>query len=267
MTLASPSALSALADELHAARREGTRVPTERAELDSIDAVYALQRELDARETSPLIGFKLGATLEPAIATLGLDEPFHASLFAEHHATGDAEIALFDTARVTLETEFVVLIGEDIVAGEEPTSAASVRAATAAVLPGFELVATRFDMSLPGNGRHLIADSGGNHATVIGESPDPDAWREADLGAHAATLSIDGERRAAGHAGQSLLGSPFAMIAWLLDRPAFAGRGLKAGELLYCGSCTGMLPVVAGNRVEADFGTLGRLRVDLVAGG
>ena len=70
-------------------------------------------------------------------------------------------------------------------------------------------------------------------------------------------------RRAGGHAGHSIGGSPFAMVAALLERPEFVGRGLKRGELVYCGSCTGMLPVVGGNRLEADFGALGRVTVDL----
>ena len=254
-----------LADALHAARRHGGRVPPDTIALDSLDDAYALQHRLDAREGSARIGFKLGATLAGALATLDLDEPFHASLFAEHHHASGAELALPAAQAVTVETEFVVAIGEDIVAGERPTSAAAVRAACAGVLPGFELVALRFDADMPGNGRLLIADSGATLATVVGEAPDPAAWRSIDTRAHPARLSIDGEPRVEGQAGQSLRGDPFAMVAWLLDREAFAGRGLKAGELVYCGSCTGMLPVAPGQRLEADFGALGTVAVELVA--
>ena len=259
-----PDELDAVADALHAARHGGDRVPTAAVALDTIERAYRLQAALERRERSARIGFKLGATLDGAIARLALEDSFHGSLFAAHHHPSGAEIALPDDRPTSVETEFVVVIGEDIVASDGPTSAAAVRAACASVRPGFELIGTRFDMTLAGNGRHLVGDAGGNVATVLDESADADAWRSLDLRAHPARLSIDGERRAEGHSGQSRAGDPFAMVAWLLDRPAFADRGLKAGELVFCGSCTGMLPIAPGERLEADFGELGRVTATLV---
>jgi len=245
---------------LHAARREGTRVPPGDVS-PSIEEAYRVQAALDALADSAHVGFKLGATLDGALRTLDLERSFHASLFAGHQYTDGAEVAIFDAHATSVETEFVVTLGEDVA---PEADAATVRAATASVRPGFELVATRYDMTLPGNGTRLVADAGGHSATVLGEAVAEGAWKALDLESHPATLAIDGEVRAEGHSGQSIGGSPFAMIAWLLSRPVLAGRGLKSGELVYCGSCTGMLPVVVGNRLEGDFGALGRVRATLV---
>jgi|GEM_PF-849501 len=257
------TALAAMAARLHHARSVGSRVPID-GPAPSVEDAYRLQAALDALADSPRIGVKLGATLDAALATLGLDRAFHASLFARHHYENGAEVPIFAAHPTAVEAEFVVTVGEDIVGGDTPLDAAAIRAATASVRPGFELVATRFDMPLAGNGTRLVADSGGQSATVISEAVDERHWQALDFTAHPVSLRIDGEHRADGHSGQSIGGSPFAMIAWLLTRPAFARTGLKAGEIIYCGSCTGMLPVASGNRLEADFGSLGRVSATLV---
>ena len=48
------------------------------------------------------------------------------------------------------------------------------------------------------------------------------------------------------------------------QRPAqqsAAGRGLKAGEIVSPGPCTGLDAVAPGDRVRADFGVLGAVEI------
>ena len=61
----------------------------------------------------------------------------------------------------------------------------------------------------------------------------------------------------------SIGGNPLKMFAWLLNQPAFAKRGLKAGEFVFCGTCTGVIPVSIGDELFADFGTMGQISITL----
>jgi 2-keto-4-pentenoate hydratase len=50
------------------------------------------------------------------------------------------------------------------------------------------------------------------------------------------------------------MGDPLAPLLWLAEERRRLGGGLAAGETVSTGSCTGMLPVRAGQRVRAVFG-------------
>jgi 2-keto-4-pentenoate hydratase len=51
-----------------------------------------------------------------------------------------------------------------------------------------------------------------------------------------------------------VMGDPLAPLLWLAEERRRLGGGLSAGETVSTGSCTGMLPVRAGQRVRAVFG-------------
>ena len=260
--------LDALAEALHAARRDDSRVPP--PDALSADDARAVQVRLDALETSPVVGFKIGATTAATLELLGLDGPFVGTLHAEHHRTGDGELRLPRALPVRVECEIVLRVGRDVTLGADDSPPGAVdpervrRAADAvdAAFAGLEFVGTRFELDLPGNGAALIADGGSAVATVLSDAPvkvSPAALGDLEI-----RLDVDGERRASGRPSDSLAGDPFGMLAWLLGRPAFAERGLRAGELVYCGTCTGAVVVAPGERLVADFGALGTVRTALV---
>jgi 2-keto-4-pentenoate hydratase len=43
-----------------------------------------------------------------------------------------------------------------------------------------------------------------------------------------------------------------------------AGRGLKSGEIVMTGTCSGLTPIEAGDEARADFGELGQVRAAFV---
>jgi 2-keto-4-pentenoate hydratase len=51
-----------------------------------------------------------------------------------------------------------------------------------------------------------------------------------------------------------VFGDPIGAIAWLASHPALAGRGLRRGEIVRTGTCTGITQIQAGDRAEADYG-------------
>ena len=249
-----------LAAELVAARKQGGRCNS-LPDIKTVDEAYALQAVVNACEGQAPIGFKIGATLDAAMEMLNLDTPFHGEIFKAYHRDQGERIAVFDSQPTSVETEFVVGLGRDIKRGTVEISVDDVRDATAWVAPGFEIVGSRFDDAWPRNGRKVIADGAGNVATILG-TPITD-WQSLDLDKHEASLAINGEQKAVGNSGMSIGGSPLKMFAWLLNQPAFATRGMKAGEFVFCGTCTGVIPVSIGDELVADFGTMGQISITL----
>ncbi len=250
-----------LASSLWEARRSANRIATGDGPATVEDA-YVVQGAINGVCGSDLVGFKIGATADVALETLQLTEPFYGPLFSAFNKSSGADVVVPDNYVVLLETEFVIGIGEDIKASGSEISQADIEAVTAWVAPAFELVATRFDMELPGNGVRLIADSGGNHDFVMGDKYS--AWKDLDLAAHPASLFINDEEIASGHSGMSIKGHPAGMTAWLANHYTLADRGLKAGDIITTGTCTGMTPVKPGDVARADFGPMGSVTANFV---
>ena len=85
-------------------------------------------------------------------------------------------------------------------------------------------------------------------------------WRERDLAAAAATLSIDGEPTASG-TGANVLGHPLNTLVWLANDLSGRGIGLDESAVVTTGSMTGMTPCRPGATAVGDFGLLGSVQV------
>ena len=131
-----------------------------------------------------------------------------------------------------------------------------VEAAVAWVGPAFEIVGTRLESGLAGAGMLAIADGGANIDFV--HSPPGAAWRDVDLTAHPVTRRINGVEVASGHSRMLVFGDPVSGVAWLANHPELGTRGLRAGDVVTTGTCTGITPLSPGDEAEADYGRSGR---------
>lgn len=61
--------------------------------------------------------------------------------------------------------------------------------------------------------------------------------------------------------GAAALGHPAHAIAWLANKLAEFDIPLKAGELILPGALTKALPVIKGDHISAQFGSLGTVSV------
>lgn len=250
--------MASLAEALCNARADGGVIAIEPAQRPtSAAAAYGIQAEAMARSGLKQVGWKLGAAAKPAMDMLALDAPFLAPLLAPHCLADGAEIALVAGQGPGLETEFLVALGADLPARAEPWQRDEVAAAVDYVAPAFEIVASRFEGGLKGNGLLVIADGGGNAAIVQG-APVHD-WRRFDLAGHKVRLSINGAETASGSGSALIFGDPIAAVAWLANQPQLAGGGLRRGEIVMTGTCTGLIPLQAGDGASADFGELGQV--------
>jgi 2-keto-4-pentenoate hydratase len=251
--------MAKLAEALWNARANGGLIAIDAAlKPASVAAAYAAQTEAIALSGMTQVGWKIGAAAQAAMDMLVLDAPFLGPIMAPHCQGNDAEVALMPVQSPGLETEFLVALGADLPARERDYSREEVVAAVDYVAPAFELVASRFEGGLKGNGLLVIADGGGNAAIVQG-APVHD-WQRFDLASHTARLSINGTETASGTGGALIFGDPIAAVAWLASQAQVTPRGLRRGELVMTGTCTGLTPLKAGDRAVADFGELGRVQ-------
>lgn len=253
-----------LAERLWNARVRGTRInmPTVEVPADE-DAAYEIQDAISQIADDKIIGFKLGATSQAALASLGLSEPFYGPLFDRFSHRSDEVVALSSKHQVLIETEIAVGLDRDLPPRGLDYTQQDVEAAAAWVGPAFELVATRFDIELAGNGKLLIADAGVNADFVMGDKVSD--WSPLDLTQHPITQTINDRESVSGHSGMSIFGNPFGAVAWLANHKNFRDRGLKAGDIITTGTCTGMTPLSAGDHAHAELGRLGQLSMRLVA--
>ena len=254
-----PTGAAGFARRLWEARRGGYRIRVEEGERPAGEAeAYAVQKGITEVSGYEVAGFKIGATAQVAMDMLGVEGPFFGPLYREAFHRDGATIRLPTAHSPGVEAEFVVGLASDLPPRGAPWSVEEVRAAVAWVAPGLEIVGTRLEGGLAGAGVLAIADGGANIDFVLG--PTDGDWRGADLSAHPVVLRVNGAEAASGHSGMLVFGDPIAGVAWLANRPEVAPRGLRAGDAITTGTCTGIRPLSPGDEAAADYGSLGAVR-------
>jgi 2-keto-4-pentenoate hydratase len=252
--------LQSLALKLWEARRDGGVVdPADVTEPASTAESYVVQNEIVRLSGLPTCGFKVGSTSAEARKILGTTEPGSCPVLAPYYFEAPAEITLNPEHMPALEGEFAFRMGHDLPAREADYDVLEVSDAIDAVAGAIEVVGTRLKGGLAGKGRFLVtADCGANIALVVGAWHEH--WREIDLKAHPVTMYVNDQGKGAG-TGEQALGDPINVMVWLANQQSKLERGLKAGEVVSTGTCTGLDGVAPGDRVRADFGSLGNVDI------
>ena len=252
-----------LAETLWAARRGGGVIAvTPAQEPSSAAAAYEVQAAMMKLAGLAQVGWKIGATTPATQALLAVEEPLIGPLFASHVHLDGAEVKLVAAHRPGLESEFLVGLSADLPPRERPYGADEAAAAVDFLAPAFEIIGCRFEGGLVGKGVLVIADGGANAAVVRGE-PVRD-WRRFDLGDRPVRLSLNGVEVASGSSSDLVFGDPIGAIAWLANHTVLAKRGLRRGEIVMTGTCTGLTFINAGDEAIADYGDFGQVRATFV---
>jgi 2-keto-4-pentenoate hydratase len=249
-----------LARRLWEARRSGGVVQPDGVSLPrSNEEAYAVQQEIAAMSGEQTVGFKVGSTSLAAQQLLGTREPAWGLLLAPYLLASPARISVDPAHTPAVEGEFAFKLGSDLPARAASYAIDEVGDAVAAVAGAIEVVGSRFSGGLAGKGRWLVtADGGANIALVTG------TWcrdlKSLDLRSHPVTMTVNGALRGTG-TGDCALGDPINVLVWLANQLSAQGHGLKAGEIVSTGTCTGLDPVLPGDSVCADFGGLGTIEI------
>lgn len=242
-----------LAGLLARARRDGRQVrePLSPALVPpDADAAYAVNAEVAALLGWEPLGWKIAGTTEAVRARLNLAGPIYGRTFRRFALPSPARLRHAELLDPLVECEFFVTLGRDLPPRDRAWTMAEVVAAVGEVRAGIEVAECRFPMAALPPLPAILADGAASGRYVSGGLVEAPLHR---LAAVEAVLEVDGAEKRRG-SGAEVMGDPLAPLLWLAEERRRLGGGLAAGETVSTGSCTGMLPVRAGQRVRAVFG-------------
>jgi 2-oxo-hept-3-ene-1,7-dioate hydratase len=225
----------------------------------SFDDAYAVQAAFRELWDDAVVGHKVGCSSEQSQRLVNSPGPIAGSLFRDALWQEPARIPAARFFVAGVEAEFGFRLGADLPARSTPYAREEVGAAVDAVVPLIEICDTRLSDWRTRRIEEITADNAFNGGVVVGKPVE--GWRSLDLATHRVTLSIDGELRGEG-TGALVLGHPLIALTWLANDLSRRGSGLRAGDLVAAGTCTGLHFVSAGSTVVADFGAaLGKVTI------
>jgi len=223
----------------------------------SVQEGYAAQEALVKLSGWQPVGWKIAATSIAGQKHIGVDGPLAGRLLDGKLHRDGAELPAAHLHMAVIEAEFVFRLGKDLPARGRDYTAEDVVAATAALHLGLEVPDSRFEDFTIVGAPQLIADNACTEFFVLGDAL-PEIWRELDLAAHTASLTINGTKVADG-IGANVLGDPRIALAWLANDRIAQGDALRAGQIITTGTCIVPAAVAPGDDVLADFGALGTI--------
>ena len=255
---------------LVAARRDARAVPEcpTHWRPENLGEAYRLQDAVIGA-FGPVGAWKVGALTATQQASMGLDAPAAGAIPAlcVHDASESAaRLRLADFIAPLIECEFSFELGRDLPArrGNDYTRA-EVAAATTSMRIAIELVDPRWPR---GSGALAeIADGFNNGAFIAG--PRTRDWSAVDLATTAIVVTMTGRdgttSTLATGSGRAILdGDPFGAVV-LLANAQPPGRGLRAGDVVTTGSCTGAPRLPGPGLYRAEFAGLGVIEMELDA--
>ncbi len=205
-----------------------------------------------------VIGYKVACTNVTAQRQLHVDAPFCGRLlsafFFESLPGQPARVDSSNFFMRVVEAEFGFEMARDLPPVSTPRSRDEIAAAVKGVLPGIEIVDSRFDDWTTIGAPSLIADNACNAAWVKGRLLTD--WKSIDLAAQAVRVTVNGKLQREG-TGSNVLGHPLNALEWLVNSLSTRGLGLKAGQFITTGVTTEVYMAERGDRIHADFGPVG----------
>ena len=215
----------------------------------SLEEAYDSQRRVFERRREEVAAWKLGATSDIAQERLGLSNPLVGRLAAADILRSVHEV---EAPRGILyaEAEIVVMLHSDLPPRAEPYTSSDIVSAVGPVYSAIEMCTSRYaddEVEAPA----LVADNTFAYRLVVGHILAL-GWN-AKFASMPVTLDYDAGRSVPGSTA-AVMGNPIKAAVWLANWLSARGEGLKRGQLIATGSCTGIHEVLPGETVRAAFG-------------
>lgn len=211
-----------------------------------------------------LIGYKIACTNVTAQRQLNVDGPFYGRMTSAFCYDSPARLDSSQFFMRVVEAEFGFRMARALPPRTEPYSPLDAGKAVEGVIPGIEIVDSRFDDWTTIGAPSLIADNACHAVWVKGSMVED--WRGIDLAEQTVRLTVRGprgeEKLVREGSGQAVLGHPLNALAWLATKLSSHGLGLEAGQYITTGVTMEVYMGERGDEIYADFGPLGT--VDLV---
>lgn len=222
-----------------------------------IEDAYDVQRRwADGRmaKGARIVGRKIGLTSRAMQVASKMTEPDYGVILDDALFKEGARIAAGTFIKPRLETELAFVMGQDL--SGDGCQMHDVMRATDFVMPALEIIDYRTEV--PRAIVDTIADNAAFGAIVMGGR----IFRPFDIDVRwvAATLSKNGVIEESG-VSAAIMGHPAAGIAWLVNKLAPLGDGLKKDDIVLGGSFTRPIDITSGDVVFANYGPLGTIGV------
>jgi 2-keto-4-pentenoate hydratase len=245
-----------LRDHWRAGSKLGCLDPSQRPS-DRREA-YAIQAELERNSATRLFGSKIAATSEAGQKHINVAGPMAGRILAETVIADGGMASMAGNEMRVAEPEFAFRMRVDLPPRTAPYTVDEVLSAVATLHPAIEIPDSRFTEFIKAGEAQIIADNACAHLFVLGD-PTQANWRALDLVEEKPLITLRGLKYA-GH-GRNVLGDPRIALTWLANELRELGLTLRAGEVVTTGTCHPPLPIQSGDRVAADFGTIGKVSV------
>lgn len=226
---------------------------------------YAVQACLPTVSGRTVVGWKIAATSAAGQQHIGVSGPLAGCILSGHVHTDGAEISLAGNRMRVVEPEFAFRMGRSLEPKPTPYDVVDVFDAVRSLQPALELPDSRYaDFARAGEAQLLADDACARHFVLGAEVGE--GWRAIDLRMHRVrglARRGNGDELAREGDGSAVLGDPRVALVWLVNELSSLGITLEAGQFVSTGVCMTPLEVQPGDRVEADFGALGRVSVRL----
>lgn len=251
------------AELLIASRRYGMRLPgfPERLEPRDLDQGYAIQLATARMRSATPCGFKIGLTNEAAQRAAGTNAPIVGRLALADILRVPAQAPLHARHLRVVEAEVVFAMDRDLPIQRAPFNEADLVAHVRGAFAGIEICDSRFVDADAVSVAHVVADNSYADRLVIGDALND--WTHVDLANLEVILTRQGEAPTVGSTSR-VLGNPLRALTWLANWLALRGEGLRRGQWIATGSCTGITEASANDEIVATFGTQARVSVELI---
>jgi 2-keto-4-pentenoate hydratase len=227
----------------------------------TLDEGYAIQDAMVALAAQAVVGWKIAATSAAGQRHIGVDEPLAGRLFADFMLGNGALLPASPLHMRVAEAEFAFRLGRELRRSAAPYDMVAVCDAVAELYLAIEIPDARFERFDEAGPAQIAADDAYASWFVLG--PRVANWKSVDLARHPVQAFKNGKLAREG-SGANVLGDPRTALTWLVNDRIKRGGGLEAGDVITTGTCVKPLEIVAGDRVIADFGHLGRVAVNFI---
>ncbi len=245
-----PTCLSEAAAALAAARQDRKRIDAlpDGARPQTVADAHAIQDAVTALLGAEVSAYKANAPTPGDPTSSGLRGPIYA---AETYAS-PAAFPVAIAPQCGVEGEIAFRFRQDLPPRDTPYTRDEVAAAVDASV-AIEVVSSRFANPDAAAVLDKLADRISNGGFVIGTIVED--WRALDLAKLKVRLTVNGEtvlEQIGGHP----IGDPLAVAVALVEMLR-TGVGVKAGQFVTCGSCTGLRYIKPGDTCSVTFEKLG----------
>jgi 2-keto-4-pentenoate hydratase len=220
-------------------------------------AGYDVAAELARQTGDTVAGWKIAATSEAGQQHINVDGPLCGRIYGKRLLPAGSEVRMGDNIMKVAEAEFAFRFARDLPPRGTDYSRDEALAAVDALLLSIEVPDSRYNDFTKVGAAQLIADTACASWLVLGDPVQAD-WRGLDLSTHVVTAYRNGQQAAQG-SGKAVLGDPRLALTWFVNEAARFCGGVKAGQFVTTGTCIVPITIVAGDRVEIDYGVLGKI--------